>query len=199
MEYLPRGNLEEENQEAALTMEESLLLLRQGLQGLQHLHDHGYAYRDIKPSNILVQSREPFHIKITDYGLSKRHNDLKTFCGTNGYLAPEVKRNKRFSKRYTAAVDIWSLGVVILQYGYGSFPRNVQWQTSKSILNAVNDLDSNPLSDLLSTKMLKQDPRKRLSAKQCFLEASAIPLKALRIQTSLVPAVAAVKTRSGAS
>jgi serine/threonine protein kinase len=40
---------------------------------------------------------------------------LRTYCGTQLYIAPEVFKRKP----YDAVVDIWSLGVVVYQYARG--------------------------------------------------------------------------------
>ncbi|KAF2744334.1 kinase-like protein, partial [Sporormia fimetaria CBS 119925] len=76
-------------------------------------------HRDIKPENILVLSRSPFHIKLSDFGLAKAGSYLETRCGTLVYTAPEIAQycrpNSAGSPRYTCAVDIWSLGVVVFQ------------------------------------------------------------------------------------
>ena len=69
---------------------------KQLLHALNYIHSNGVVHRDIKPENLLVSSREPFIVKLSDFGLSKMINSnddqavLTTFCGTMLYCAPEV-------------------------------------------------------------------------------------------------------------
>jgi len=49
----------------------------------------------------------------------------------------------------------------------------------KQIVNLVNDLETDPLSELLATKILVTDPQRRLSTKAYLQEASSIPREAL--------------------
>ncbi|PHH88432.1 hypothetical protein CDD83_7531 [Cordyceps sp. RAO-2017] len=81
LEYAPLGSLRMQAMEKPLSAEENLQLLLQGLSALKYLHGRQdpIAHRDIKPDNILVQSRTPLHVKLSDFGFSKENqDDLKT-------------------------------------------------------------------------------------------------------------------------
>jgi len=90
-------------------------------EGLAAIHEAGICHRDLKPQNLLLNSK--FELKITDFGLSKIFEDKKQkkvmktyYAGTQGYQAPEqiLKRN------FTPKCDVFSCGVIlfILLTGY---------------------------------------------------------------------------------
>ncbi|KAF7872299.1 hypothetical protein EAF04_003223 [Stromatinia cepivora] len=144
MEYVPQGDLTSlvttchhlpEHAVKAITL--------QLLSALKYLHSLNVTHRDIKPDNILCQSRNPIHVKLTDFGLSKMIDTedtfLHTFCGTLLYCAPEVyneypqydltgqRTNRRcdsttLQQRYDHAVDIWSLAGVLFYSFCGTPP-----------------------------------------------------------------------------
>ncbi len=173
LEYIPFGSLQDQKN---ISNAECLTILWQGLLALSDLHGRKepIVHRDIKPANILIHSRDPFHIKLSDFGLSRVSNDLTTYCGTALYLAPEVYK----SEKYTPVVDIWSLGVVIFQYAYGLPTCDVYsgrvW--CRRIIEKANDRDSEDLIDFLSTAMLVMDPKQRHSAQYCNKEALKLPV-----------------------
>ncbi|KAH8676781.1 kinase-like domain-containing protein [Tricladium varicosporioides] len=97
-----------------LTEDETRKLFIQLFQGVKYLHERGIVHRDIKPENILLTDKD-LHIKLADFGLAKiigEESFTTTLCGTPSYVAPEILEDSR-NRRYTRAVDIWSLGVVL--------------------------------------------------------------------------------------
>jgi serine/threonine protein kinase len=164
MEYLSLGDLGRQHKLNRIQRPEVRQLLLQAANALQYLHSQtpSLVHRDIKPQNILVKSRDPFHIKLTDFGISKYDADnLITNCGTPRYTAPEVLAYKPYDNK----VDIWSLGVVIMEYS-DKLPRN--HSDFHSIIKAASKLPSDePIFQLLK-RMLKEEPSERPSAKECF-------------------------------
>ena len=80
--------------------------------GLNDCHSSGIIHRDIKPDNIFVNERGNF--KLGDFGVSRNvpgSQDVLSFKGTLGYMAPEVYRMISTDARS----DIYSLGMVLYQ------------------------------------------------------------------------------------
>lgn len=175
LEYLPCGNLREAHRQQRLSEPEILGFAEQALLALTFLHgqDPPIAHRDIKPENILLKSRSPLYIKLGDFGLSKQVPELQTLCGTMQYLPPELAPGRPTKLRYTEAVDIWSLGVVIFEYMYdlpqhSSVTRRNPYKWCEAIVHKMqNQDDGDILVENLLQYMITLDPAHRLSAKAC--------------------------------
>ena len=106
-------------------------LTRQTLAGLAYLHEEGVLHRDLKADNILLDVDGT--CKISDFGISKKTDNIYGNDATNSmqgsvfWMAPEVIRSQ--GKGYSAKVDIWSLGCVVLEMFAGRRP----WSKEEAI------------------------------------------------------------------
>lgn len=181
LEYIPFGNLKQQSKYVRFSYAECCQINYQSLLALDYLHGEGIVHRDIKPTNILVQYRdfEPngasLRVKLSDFGLSKQ-GTLKTFCGSGTYLAPEIPFKNE--ENYTDVVDIWSLGVVILEYAYGlpqlsehDAKKCTEFEWCQKVVKEVNEWEPEGLITLLQ-RMLVINPRVRPAAAHMIQEAS---------------------------
>jgi hypothetical protein len=126
-DYMPNGSLNKwifDKPTKLLDWEQRCKVLVNVAEGLTYLH-HGWdqvvVHRDIKSSNILLDS--DMRGRLGDFGLAKlyQHGEVPNttrVVGTLGYLAPELAR----VAAPTAASDVYSFGVVILEVACGRRP-----------------------------------------------------------------------------
>jgi serine/threonine-protein kinase Chk2 len=162
-----------------MTPKECTEVLRQCLSALNGLHacQPPIVHRDISPGNILVKPRDEnsIYVKLADFGFTKESDDLKTLCGTRRYLAPEVYEETT----YTAAVDIWALGVVVLERLSGLPDDGAEGSAwCREIARKLQDDCRNEPSHLneFLLSMVAMDPRRRSSAHDCYNRALSLPL-----------------------
>mmetsp|Transcript_6626 Transcript_6626/g.14731 ORF Transcript_6626/g.14731 Transcript_6626/m.14731 type:complete len:1307 (-) Transcript_6626:5-3925(-) len=97
------------------------LIARHVLKAIAFLHENHYVHLDIKPANVLLNSKGL--VKLADFGLAKQLESsgeqfASTFVGTMKYMSPERLRGGKYS--YPS--DIWSFGLTMLTTTLGHYP-----------------------------------------------------------------------------
>ncbi|KAI1496630.1 kinase-like domain-containing protein [Biscogniauxia marginata] len=126
--------------------------------GLKELKEkHNIIHRDVKPTNILINTRG--QVKICDFGVSGNlvASIAKTNIGCQSYMAPERISGGAFMQSgasdgtYSVQSDIWSLGLTIIECGMGKYPYPPEVSsTIFSQLNAIVEGDPPDLPDSYS-------------------------------------------------
>ena len=121
MRLVQGPNLKELIETGRLDPPRTFALLSQVADALDAAHEAGLIHRDVKPQNVLVDSRD--HAYLADFGLTKgpNHSGLtKTnqFLGTIDYVSPE----QILGQDAVPQSDIYALGGVLYECLTGNLP-----------------------------------------------------------------------------
>lgn len=167
LEYLSGGELFMHLEREGIFLEDTTCFyLCEIILALEHLHNLGIIYRDLKPENVLLDAQG--HVKLTDFGLCKEHIQegivTHTFCGTIEYMAPEILTRSGHGK----AVDWWSLGALMFDMltGMPPFTADNRKNTIDAILKGKLNIPAYLAADSrdLIRRLMKRQVSQRLGS-----------------------------------
>ncbi|MBU0753555.1 MAG: protein kinase, partial [Planctomycetes bacterium] len=154
-------------------------LLAEVAEALAHAHASGVIHRDVKPSNILLDSEGC--AKVNDFGLARIEDALALsrsgdFAGTPYYMSPEQTSSRR--QHIDHRTDIFSLGVTL--YEMIALERPFDGETSHEVLKKILLLEPrdpcrvNPWVprdlSVICLKAMEKKPEHRYGSMQDFYE-----------------------------
>lgn len=153
-----------------LSLEETIHLFDQILDGLAYTHSFGIVHRDIKPANIFVLKNG--NAKIADFGIARVDNSELTMAGsvlgTPSYMSPEQCMGQPADSRS----DLFSTAVMLYEVLTGQ--KTFAGETAAAIMHSVASVNPEPPSkinpelppaiDELLKKALAKNPQQRFQS-----------------------------------
>eukprot|EP01062_Namystynia_karyoxenos_P027791 TRINITY_DN21213_c1_g1_i2.p2 TRINITY_DN21213_c1_g1~~TRINITY_DN21213_c1_g1_i2.p2 ORF type:complete len:536 (+),score=122.30 TRINITY_DN21213_c1_g1_i2:88-1608(+) len=111
-------------------------LVTQVASGLDHVHSHCIAHRDVKAANVLI--RDCGTAVVSDFGCAAAVS-AQTYTakgdtdGDPAIRAPEICPPNTLPFTFGTASDVWSLGLLIIEVYSGQIPRGRRVKVSKEV------------------------------------------------------------------
>src|SRR5437879_1584769 len=180
MKFIEGGQLDEVARREPIPIRRAVELMVKVARTVHYAHEHGILHRDIKPGNILLDTKGEAHL--TDFGLARLVESESSVThtldvlGTPSYMAPEqaIGNNAAVS----STTDVYGLGAVLYQLltSQPPFAGGATYETIKLLLDTEPKKPRllNPKIDRdLSTiclKCLDKDPERRYSSALALAE-----------------------------
>jgi len=216
MQYVPGQSLDRLIVNGPASLQ---LVLSVGIQiadGLQAAHTLGIFHRDLKPQNVMLT--DGGLVKILDFGLARRLTPEEvsfdpskpglakdasvaaTYTargGTIRYMAPE----QFVTGQSSAQSDVWALGVILYELSSGRHPFARPDGEDFQVIRAIQYSDPVDLSEIVPdiapelksviAACLEKNPGARYTSAAEVREALKTIMKALKIETGIIPGEAA--------
>src|ERR1043166_6178854 len=174
MKFVEGGQLDAVVSQKPMSIRQAVELISKIARTVHYAHEHGILHRDIKPGNVLLDTKREPHL--TDFGLARLVETDSTVThtmevmGTPSYMAPEQAVGNNAAVGSTT--DVYGIGAVLYQLvtGHPPFAGGTTYETIKLLEDTEPRSPRlwNPKIDRdLSTiclKCLEKDPKRRYSS-----------------------------------
>jgi serine/threonine protein kinase len=141
---------------------------------LKIMFDKKLCHGNLKPQNIFFsyknEKKSDFIIKLCDFGFRTFLNDsktMKTNCGTQDFMAPEVKEYEYLNEKS----DLYSLGIILYKLKTGNYifeGKNTFEIFKNKQKNVMKKETDDPILNDLIKKLVVDDPDQRLNWDEYF-------------------------------
>ena len=164
-----------------LTYARILEIGKQICDALEYIHQQGFAYRDLKPGNVLIETRGfQYFVKLMDFGLARPRGipylpNESSLAGSFFYLAPELIAGQPAD----IPSDLYALGVSLYEMITGHVPFSdfdeqtvlSQHREESVIPPSHSREDVPPALEAIVLRLLAKNPQDRFATAQEVREA----------------------------
>jgi len=169
MEYIKGKTLKEIiTEKAPIPLNETIDIVKQICDALEHAHENSIVHRDIKPHNIIITRGG--RVKVTDFGIARAVSTAtvthtRGIIGSVHYFSPEQAKGEVTGEKS----DIYSLGIVLYEMVTGKLPFEGESPISVALMHIQNEpmlpsrYNSNLTDDIekIILKAIKKNPNER--------------------------------------
>ncbi len=121
MRYMPGGTLEDHLRQEPFSLDQALRYISQIAEGLDYLHSRGVIHRDLKASNVLLDTDDNAYL--ADFGIAKVQEATAHLTGTGMIGTPSHMTPEMFTQgEVSPLVDVYALGVMLYELLTGELP-----------------------------------------------------------------------------
>ena len=190
------------DREKVLSPDRTLSIMAQTARALSAAHDQGLVHRDVKPGNLLIDSKN--RVKVTDFGIARLADQVPLTAtgqvmGTAQYLAPE----QATGQQATGVSDVYALGIIGYEClaGYRPFTGESQIAIALAQVNddppELPDSIPEPVRALIMSMLAKEPEDRPADAEKLATAAEALRRQNTQSAINAVPGMIPFITAGG--